>query len=142
MEQTSVRCNFLVLFIIISAPLFAQGQPSEGGESGKIRAIMAAIMKESRSTPGASLCVLRRNRPLLRQAAGYKVITPEAKAVKTKDNFRLASISKTFTAALFLKSPKNTVSPLMTCLRQGQEVRLMFPGSLTGKASLFVSFLE
>lgn len=91
------RCSalFLMLATALSFPLMAQVTPAQQAGIDKL------MQRYDGHVPGASLLVLKDGEPIVRKAYGYADLQHGVKATP-QTNYRLASISKQFTAAAIL----------------------------------------
>ncbi|MBI2427538.1 MAG: beta-lactamase family protein [Ignavibacteriales bacterium] len=85
----------LFIFIIISITLFSCAAPSTLSPEQSIDEIMKEF--NAPNVPGASVLVVKNDSVVFKKAYGYADVT-DKRAVTTTTNFRLASITKQFTA--------------------------------------------
>lgn len=91
------RCSaaLLLLAAALSFPLMAQVTPAQQVAIDKL------MQRYDGHVPGASLLVLKDGEPVVRKAYGYADLQHQVKATP-QTNYRLASVSKQFTAAAIL----------------------------------------
>lgn len=91
------RCSTLLLLLAmaLSSPLMAQVTPAQQAAIDKL------MQRYDGHVPGASLLVLKDGEPVVRKAYGHADLQHDVKATP-QTNYRLASVSKQFTAAAIL----------------------------------------
>lgn len=91
------RCSTLLplLAMALSSPLMAQVTPAQQAAIDKL------MQRYDGHVPGASLLVLKDGEPVVRKAYGHADLQHDVKATP-QTNYRLASVSKQFTAAAIL----------------------------------------
>lgn len=89
------------IIIIIAATLLLCGCAADATDNAKMAKIDALMQKYTGDVPGASLLVVRNGKPVVRRGYGYANLEKHVKATPAT-NYRLASVTKQFTAAAIL----------------------------------------
>lgn len=96
-------CLVLILSFLASGPqaFSAWADPAQDLRAS-LQAILYKNIAKSKITPGASLCVIFPGQSPVAVAAGKNAIGDQGRSLGATDNFRLASITKTYIATLTL----------------------------------------
>jgi len=96
---------FLAMFVCVPLPAHAY---TVDELTGRLQKVLDEKVSDSTVTPGASLCVILPNHEIVSLASGKNKRGKGGQSLTTSDNFRIASMTKTFIAAVSLMLEENS----------------------------------